>query len=161
MIEDIDHRNPGVAQQIYLLQQAAYAVERDLIGSSDFPPLRVTAADIRQEDARFLGYWEDARLLGVLSFAATPPLINIGRLIVHPTAFRRGIASALLHEVEKFGEIGGSFTVSTAARNAPAVALYQKHGYQIEQHTRLPDGLELVRLHKHNPSSTLTSATDQ
>jgi hypothetical protein len=46
MITSVDHRDPRVVAAIYQLQQAAYAVERDLIDYPDFPPLRVTAADI-------------------------------------------------------------------------------------------------------------------
>ncbi len=149
MVTSINHRDATIAEYIYHLQQAAYAVERDLIEYPDFPPLRVTAEDIQHEDEHFLGYWMPQALVGVLSFHATSGLVDIGRLIVHPRAFRRGIASALLRAVEQLAEPGGRHTVSTAARNAPAITLYQKHGYSIAQRTRLPDGLELVRLVKH------------
>src|SRR5262245_813175 len=64
----LDHRDPMVAEQIYWLQQAAYAVERDVIGYADFPPLSVTAQDIQQEPEVFVGYWEGATLAGVISF---------------------------------------------------------------------------------------------
>jgi hypothetical protein len=55
MVLQIDHRKPTIAKQIYLVQQAAYAVERDLIAYPDFPPLQVTAADIQEEPGTFLG----------------------------------------------------------------------------------------------------------
>lgn len=148
MITVVNHRDSAVAQQIYLLQQAAYTVERDLIDYPDFPPLLVTAAEIQAETEHFLGYWLDAALVGVLSFASTPGVLDIGCLVVHPQAFRRGIARALLRAVEHYGEPGGKLTVSTAAKNRPAVQLYQKQGYHLTEQTTLPDGLELVRFDK-------------
>lgn len=148
MITLLRHQAPTLAQQIYRLQQAAYSVERDLIDYPDFPPLQVTAAEIQAETELFLGYWQDTRLLGVISFQVNPQLLDIGRLIVDPQAFRRGIASALLYEVERYSEPGDKLTVSTAAKNLPAVRLYQKHGYQLTERTTLPDGLELVRFYK-------------
>jgi len=148
MITILNQRDTAIAQQIYQLQQAAYTVEQALIDYPDFPPLQVTAAEIQAEDEHFLGYWQDDELVGVISFQATAALLDIGRLIVHPGAFRRGIAGALLREVERYSEPGDKLTVSTAARNLPAVQLYQKHGYQLTERTPLPDGLELVRFEK-------------
>lgn len=150
MITLLDQRDPVVAQQIYQIQQTAYAVERDLINYPDFPPLRVTAADIQAETEQFLGYWLDDRLVGVLSFERQGSRVEIGRLIVHPAAFRRGIASALLQAVERYCAPGDSLFVSTAAQNGPAVQLYQKHGYHLVAQTTLPDGLALVHFTRFN-----------
>jgi ribosomal protein S18 acetylase RimI-like enzyme len=135
-------------RQIYQLQQASYAVERDLIDYADFPPLRVTAADIRYEPGIFLGVWAGESLLGILSYTATPQVLDIGRLIVHPSAFRRGVASKLLSAVERNATGQQHLTVSTAEKNGPAVTLYQKHGYRILKRSELPDGLVLVRFIK-------------
>lgn len=148
MITPLHHQERAVAEQIYAVQQAAYTVERDLIGYADFPPLRVTVADIQAETEQFLGYWDQRQVVGVLSFARTPGLLAIGCLVVHPQAFRRGIARALLQEVERYSAPGGRLTVSTAAKNLPAVQLYQNQGYQLSERTTLPDGLALVRFYK-------------
>lgn len=144
----VDHRDPGVAEEIHALQQASYAVERDLVGAVDFHPLRLTAEDIRREPDTFLGAREGGRLVGAVSFTESEALVDVGRLIVHPTHFRRGIASLLLEAVERHAGPGRRLTVSTAALNEPAVRLYQKHGYHIVERTVLPDGLALVRLAK-------------
>jgi hypothetical protein len=90
MIALLDQRNPLIVEQIYHLQQASYAVERDLIEYPDFPPLAVTAQEIQEEPDTFLGYSLDAHLVGVLSFTLTPALLDIGRLIIHPHYFRSG-----------------------------------------------------------------------
>ncbi|MCE7986017.1 MAG: GNAT family N-acetyltransferase [Caldilinea sp. CFX5] len=148
MIALLDQRDPRIAEQIYHLQQASYAVERDLIEYLDFPPLAVTAQEIQAEPDTFLGYWEDGYLAGVLSFTLTPALLDIGRLIVHPLYFRRGIAGQLLQMVENYAKAPIRITVSTAEKNLPAVRLYQKHGYHLTERTVLPDGLVLVRFFK-------------
>lgn len=148
MITLLDQRDPLIAEQIYQLQQASYAVERDLIEYPDFPPLAVIAQEIQDEPDTFLGYWEDGYLAGVLSFTLTPSLLDIGRLIVHPHYFRRGIASQLLQAVADYVTPTMRITVSTAEKNLPAVRLYQKHGYHLTERTLLPDGLVLVRFFK-------------
>ncbi len=147
-VQPLDQRDPQEAQAIYELQQAAYAVERDLIEYPDFPPLRVGVGDIQREPDTFLGVREDGQLVGAISFTIGGGLLAIGRLIVHPDAFRRGLASALLQAAERHTAGCDRVTVSTAEKNAPAVALYQKHGYRPAQRTVLPDGLTLVRFVK-------------
>ncbi|HEU4454457.1 MAG TPA: GNAT family N-acetyltransferase [Longimicrobium sp.] len=148
MITAIDHRDLKIAALIYDLQQASYAVERDLIGAAEFFPLQVTAEEIRREPDTFLGWWDGDRLVGVASFTETTEEIHVGRMVVHPGHFRRGIASALLRAVEERAAPGQRITVSTAEKNEPAVRLYQRHGFEITRRTVLPDGLALVRLAK-------------
>jgi|688.fasta_scaffold344519_3 GNAT superfamily N-acetyltransferase len=148
MIALLDQRDPLIAEQIYHLQQASYAVERDLIEYPDFPPLAVTAQEIQDEPDTFLGYAINERLAGVLSFTLTPALLDIGRLIVHPHYFRRGIAGQLLQAVEDYANASIRITVSTAEKNLPAVRLYQKHEYHLTERTVLRDGLALVRFFK-------------
>lgn len=150
MPEEIDHRVPAIAETIYQLQQASYIVESELIGypASEFPPLQVTAEQIEQEEATFLGYRVGAQLVGVVSFAVGPRERDIGRLVVHPDFFRRGIAGALLWAVESRAGVGQTLTVSTAEENIPAVRLYEKFGYELTERIRLPNGVVLVRLTK-------------
>ena len=146
MVSQIRHRDPHISARIHDLQQAAYAVERDVIGVKEFFPLTVTAEQIAREPDTFLGWWDGDRLVGVASFTATSEEIDIGRMVVHPAHFRRGIASALLRAVEERAVPGQRLTVSTAEKNEPAVRLYQRHGFEITRRTVLPDGLALVRL---------------
>ena len=151
-VAPVDPRDPRAAEAIHALQQASYAVERDLLGVDDFHPLRLTVEDIRREPDTFLGAWEGGRLVGAVSFTDSEALVDVGRLIVHPTHLRRGIASRLLEAVERRAGPGRRLTVSTAALNEPAVRLYRKHGYHVVEHAVLPDGLALVRLAKDVPA---------
>lgn len=148
MINPVDIRQPDTARQIYRLQQAAYAVESQLIGYPDLPPLRETAVDLQRSGEQFLAYQAEGQMAGVVSYLRRGEALEICRLVVSPTHFRQGIAGKLLAAIET-GESGlRSLTVSTAAGNLPAVTLYQKHGFKVVRQTVLADGLVLVELCK-------------
>lgn len=151
MIDVINHRVASVAETIYQLQQASYAWERDLIeyAAPVFPPLKVSPEEIRQSNEHFIGCWQSNELAGVLSFATSPQQIEIGRLVVHPKYFRRGIATRLLKAVEAQVTDGQSLVVSTAEKNVPAVHLYEKLGYRVVSRNSLSNGIVLVHFLKH------------
>lgn len=148
MITHLDLTIPHVAQQVHTLQQLAYLVESRLIEYPNLPPLRDTVDTLQQADELFLGYHDPRQLVGVIAYERLELTLNICRLVVHPQQFGRGIASRLLQAIEYQPHGQTSITVSTAAKNRPAVALYQKFGYQIRHTQTLPDGLELVELEK-------------
>jgi ribosomal protein S18 acetylase RimI-like enzyme len=107
-----------------------------------------STADLQHSGETFLACLDAAEIIGVLSFARHVQSLEICRLVVSPRHFQRGIGSALLYAVEQHASPGTTITVSTAARNTPAVRLYQKHGYAITHRHTLPDGLVLVKLAK-------------
>ena len=70
----------------------------------------------------------------VLGYASLQTVLDEGylnNLAVLPAHRRRGIASALLGELRRYGEERGLafLTLEVRASNAPAIALYAKHGY--------------------------------
>lgn len=77
---------------------------------------------------------EPERLLGFVGTHNVAGEINITNVAVLPEARRRGIGSALIGRLtEHFGEadiIG--ITLEVRAGNAPAIALYEKHGFKTE-----------------------------
>lgn len=134
------------ALAIHAIMQAAYQVEANLLDAADFFPLRRTVDDIRCSTNRFIGCHIAGKLAGVLEIEPqpdAPPLI--ASTVVSPTYFRQGVATALLQTVLQDPTLK-QIEVSTAARNLPAIRLYQKHGFAIDSQTILPDGMELVRL---------------
>ena len=147
----IDIQDRVLAQQVLAVQRPSYQIESCLIDYPNLPPLFETAAELQNSEEAFVGYWLDGQLAGVLSYEERDLGVDIGRLVVHPDYFRRGIGRALLRWLET--AVAPTYiTVSTAAKNLPAVQLYQSQGYTISQHTTLPDGLELVLLHKKRKS---------
>lgn len=142
----LDHTDPGESERICTVMRRAYAVEAELIGAAEFPPLRRTAEDIRTTEAAFFGCVDGGRLLAVAEVEdAAGPAPNIAGFVVDPDAFRRGIGTALLRHVLG-GLDGDRVTVSTAAANRPAIALYEKRGFEIVRHWLVGDAIEMVTL---------------
>jgi ribosomal protein S18 acetylase RimI-like enzyme len=119
-----------------------------LIGYPELPPLRETVEDILNTPEQFLVYQDAGQIAAVLSYAQADENLEIGRLLVSPSYFRRGIASQLLMYLEQLHPMYRKITVSTAEANQPAIRLYQKHGFHIAERTVLPDHLVLVQLTK-------------
>ena len=142
----LNHADPAEAGRICALVRRSYPVEAELIGVRDFPPLRRAAADIRDARSRFFGCLYDGSLVAVAEVEGDETAgWHIASFAVHPEMFRRGVGSSLLENV---GRALGTdrLTVSTAAANKPAVALYEKHGFRIWERWSTGDGIDMVTL---------------
>ena len=143
----LEHHDPVRAEQIRQLMFEAYRIEADLIGVQDFYPLHRTSHDIAQSVSVFQGIFKEGDLLAVieLEFLAQAQ-IHIASLVVHPNAFRQGLASQLLRELLQ-NHATSLLTVSTAAVNHPALNLYETFGFVVEKRpSRTPDGISLLHL---------------
>jgi ribosomal protein S18 acetylase RimI-like enzyme len=147
----LDACQSEVAARIVELQWAAYAVEADLIGFRDIPPLLENADDVAGLDIEMLGAVEPQRLVAIVGYRRSAEVVDIDRLAVHPSAFRRGIATALLDALHARERDATTFTVSTGALNTPAIQLYRAAGYELVGHEEVSDGLIIVRLVRHEP----------
>ena len=145
MISTLDHTDTEQSEAIRTVMAASYAIEGDLIGATDFPPLRRTSEDIRSTLATFHGFTVDGDLVAVAEIEKSENGgVHIGGFVVHPKAFRRGIGSRLLtHVLEASGDL--RITVSTAALNQPAILMYEKHGFKISKYWVIQD-IEMVTL---------------
>lgn len=126
----LDLSDDAVLRELWTVQRLAYAVEAELIGFDGIPPLHESLDELRACDETFLGLYDEEGLAGAVSYRLDGSTVDICRLVVHPRAHRRGIASKLLDAVP-----GGPQTVSTGTKNEPALALYRKRGF-IEIGTR-------------------------
>ena len=91
----------------------------------------------------------------MLSFSLVGGLVTITRVAVRPAHLRRGIASALLRELERNIPRNAAIVVSTATLNGPAIQLYQKHGYVISDTHVSSESISLVQLRKQPASGTM------
>jgi ribosomal protein S18 acetylase RimI-like enzyme len=133
----------GVVAGLVALQRAAYRVEADLIGADAIPVLTETEAELAASGESFLGAGE-GDLLAALSYVRTAGVVDIHRLVVHPDAFRRGLATSLLDALERAEPDATEWRVSTAAANAPALALYAGRGFERVQELEAPGGVPIV-----------------
>lgn len=140
----LDHTERRAAAEIVRLQRASYAVEAELIGFDDIPARRETADRVSQLELTFLGAVEGGVVVGILGYRRVDDVIDIDRLAVDPSWFRRGVARSLIEEVHRREADASAFEVSTGAGNTPAIALYEKLGYRRTADQALP-GVTMAR----------------
>ncbi|WP_242117364.1 GNAT family N-acetyltransferase [Aestuariivivens sediminicola] len=129
MIEKLRHGQIEIARQIYSVFQVSYAVEAELLGAIDFPPLKRSLESYLNSSNDFYGYFESSELAGVIEVERTDKHIDINSLVVKPKFFRRGIGRKLLEFT--FNRFDAErFTVETGVENKPATALYKKLGFK-------------------------------
>lgn len=132
------------------LQQRSYAVEAELIGFAGMPGLTESLDDLRTCGEEFHGWVEDNILLGIISFKRQGAVLDIHRLAVDPTAFRRGVGRALLGFVLALPDVT-EVVVGTAAANVPACRLYESSGFQVVARFTAEPGVALVRFALRRP----------
>jgi ribosomal protein S18 acetylase RimI-like enzyme len=142
----LDHADADGSERICRLLWESYAVEAKLIGVEDFAPLRRDSAQIRAAESTFYGCLREGQLVAVAEVEGLEDeTANIAGFVVHPGVFRRGVGTRLLRHVLATVK-ATRFTVSTAAVNAPAIALYEKHGFRVRDRWTTPDGIRMVTL---------------
>jgi ribosomal protein S18 acetylase RimI-like enzyme len=144
VIRPLDLADPPTLRALVALQRAAYAVEAELLGTDAIPALRETDAQLASAGETFLGAERDGRLVGAVSYKRDGATLDIHRLVVHPRAFREGIATALLDALPPTPRQ----VVATGAGNAPALALYERRGFRVVRERELADGVRIVELER-------------
>lgn len=142
----LDHASKQESERIRTLLFDSYSVEADVIGVTDFPPLKRSAEDIRSAHSSFFGCVHNGVLSGVAEIESDDlEPTNIASFAVHPDVLRCGIGTFLLIGILEF--IGNHpITVSTASVNTPAISLYEKHGFQIIKDWATPCRISMVTM---------------
>lgn len=139
MIEQLDLQDEKTVKALWTLQQRAYRVEAELIGTEDIPPLRESIEQLKACNETFYGYIQEGELAGAISFQIEGDTLDIHRMIVDPAYFRKGIASQLLAFVHELGS--KRIIVATGSLNEPAVRLYERHGFLLTGEKEVKPGL--------------------
>ena len=145
-VAELDLGDDETLDRLVALQRASYAVEAQLIGAAELPPMRETPAELRATRETFLGARRGGRLVGAISFKRAGGTVDIHRLVVDPGAFRGGVATALLDALEAREAGATHWTVGTGAANAPARTLYERRGFEPTEERVVPGGIRWVRL---------------
>jgi ribosomal protein S18 acetylase RimI-like enzyme len=140
-------------RQLWELQRTAYAVEAELIGFDGIPPLRETPQELRDCLESFLGLCDETGLAGAVSWTRLPDhTLDICRLVVHPRAHRRGIATTLLDRLDLM-EPAAVTAVSTGTANHPAITLYRSRGFTPIQEREIAPGVTITLLERRSAGS--------
>lgn len=146
------------APAILALQRAAYASEARLYDDWNIPPLTQSLEQL-QADMRASVVFKamvDGTLVGSVRAHEANGVVQIGRLMVEPSAQGRGIGSALLRAIEAAFPVAAQFELFTGSRSEANVRLYERHGYRITRHQALSPNVTLVFMAKPNaPDSRL------
>lgn len=150
MIKKLVNASLSEAEDMLDLQLKSYAVEAELLHVKDFPPLRESVDDIIGSEETFYGVFLDGLLAGMYSYCLTAKAAQLCRLVVHPSYFRRGIASILMEHFLRETRGVHKIFVTTGKKNTPAVSLYEKFGFSITEEFIIEDGITILRLEKVN-----------
>ncbi|WP_222719876.1 GNAT family N-acetyltransferase [Actinokineospora xionganensis] len=141
--EELDLADDATATAVHAVGLRSYRVEADLIGFDGIPPLHESLADMRAQPLRWLGCRADGVPVAFVAWRQDgTDTIDIDRLCVDPSWFRRGLATTLLRALLDRTE--GDVTVSTGAENTPAVSLYQRAGFLRTGTAEPAPGLEIA-----------------
>ena len=136
------------ARAVLALQRAAYAVEAALLGSDGIPALTETLAELRAAPETWLGVNDADGLAGAVSWRELDDgTVDIHRLVVAPRAFRQGIATSLLDELDATYP-DHPMIVSTGRANEPARNLYRRRGFRETADREIVPGLWITELRR-------------
>ena len=135
--------DPYVASMVLALQRTSYAVEAELIGDHRLPPLHEHERELVAWRGRWVMAWDGVELVGAAAWSDRGDHVDIAKVMVSPSAMRRGIGSSLLREV--LGTSALPVVVATGRDNVPAVSLYTKHGFDHEGDSEVPPGIWVSR----------------
>ena len=137
--------DPYYARILLDLQKAAYAVEAQLLGDDRIPPLQDTLVGIAAWRGNWVVAWEGVTLVGAIAWDDRSDELEIDRLMVAPTAHRRGVGSALLQQVIDAADQRPILT-ATGRDNPPAIRVYEKFGFRAVGDEEVPPGIWITRL---------------
>lgn len=139
------------ASAILQLQLEAYQSEAQLYRDWSIPPLTQTLSQLLEEftGSVILKATSGGCLLGSVRARAVEDVVYVGKLIVAPSAQRRGIGSALLREVESMFVCAERFELFTGSLSVGNIRLYGRHGYVITDEKVLSPSVTVVFMCKH------------
>jgi GNAT superfamily N-acetyltransferase len=121
------------------------------IPAAQLPPLAETVADLETlfdgGIVFFTALSASDVVVGSVRAEVLGDTVEIGRLVVHETALRRGVATALMRALEGSFPETTRFELFTGAGADVPLALYEKLGYRCYDE-RVVEGVPLVWLEK-------------
>jgi GNAT superfamily N-acetyltransferase len=135
------------AASLLRLQQDAYRTQADLIASDRLASLQADDQTLPAWRGRYLVGWRGTQLMGAVAWRTGRDSAEVDRVMVEPSSFRNGIATALLEAV--LAELAGTgIDTWTGRDNVPGLALYRRFGFEPVADEQLPTGIWITRLRR-------------
>jgi len=129
MIEKLQNKEIEVSKKIHLIFQESYKIEAQLLGVTDFHPLKRSIENYAKSNTIFFGYIKDNEIAGIIEIDYNSKCTHINSLVIAPKYFRQGFAGKLIGFI--FQTFDSSlFIVETGLENKPANELYKKIGFK-------------------------------
>jgi GNAT superfamily N-acetyltransferase len=139
---------------ILSLQRLAYQSEAQLVNDFSIPPLTQTLEGITADFNRGIilkaideGIQEE--IIGSVRGHFSENTLHIGRLIVNPSFWNKGIGTALLSHIESLYP-HTRYELFTSDRSSKNLYLYIKNGYKEFKRESLNEHVNLVFLEKYD-----------
>ena len=145
MIRKINNKELSIAESLYDIFQASYAVEAELLQAVDFPPLQRTVLEFISSKSDFYAYYYDNNIAGLIEVKSDKNVTHIQSLVVYPSYFRKGFATQLVQYVIHIYDTK-VFTVETGVDNYPAIKLYKNFAFQEQSQWDTDHGIRKIRL---------------
>ena len=136
--------DPYLAAALLRLQRTSYAMEAALIGDDRIPPLQEDEIGLTAWRGRWVTAWDGVGLVGAIAWWESDDAVEVHKVMVSPSAMRRGIASTLLGRALDTAS-GRPVVAATGRENVPAVSLYGKHGFRSQGDEQVPPGIWVTR----------------
>lgn len=137
--------------EILELQYLSFKSEAEMIGSDDIPALKQDYEGIVEDfhNGMILKMLnEDDVIIGSVRAFETGDTVEIARLMVHPNYRRKGLATLLLKEIEKY-YLGKRLELYTCTRSLCNIVLYESVGYKEYKTVSGDSELDFVYLEKN------------
>ncbi len=139
------------AEEILILQKAAYISEAKIYNDYTIQPLGQDLDEIKLEFGEwlFLKFIQNGRINGSVRAKMEEKTCHIGKLIVHRELQNQGIGSRLLTEIENRFSHAERFELFTGHKSEKNLYLYKKQGYKIFKREKITEDLSLVFMEKY------------
>ncbi len=147
MIEEVKEADlPAVLE----LQRAAFREEAVHVGDPSIKPMTQTLEGLREELATsvVLKYVEGGEIIGSVRARVVEDTCYIGRVVVHPDHWRKGIGRALMQAVEEHFPHVRRYELFTREDHDTTRPFYRSLGYVPIRTERYSDALVFVYLEK-------------
>ena len=145
MICRLNNQEYSIAEVMYDIFQASYAVEAALLQAIDFPPLKRTILEFISSKSDFYAYYNDNNIAGLIEVKSAKDVTHIQSLVVYPNYFRQGIGTKLVQYVIDTYDTN-IFTVETGVDNYPAIKLYKNFAFLEQCQWDTDHGIRKIRL---------------